>query len=78
MINALQDTTDETGGDTATATTSDDSSDTTAAAAASTCIDSLNTFVGITQQLQSTILDDAAYYASLQAKGNGEGSNIGF
>lgn len=70
LINALQDTTDQSGGDT--------DSGTTTAAADSACIDSLNTFMGIAEQLQSTIISDTAYYASLAAKGNGAGSDFGF
>lgn len=34
--------------------------------------------MGIAEQLQATIISDTAYYASLAAKGNGEGSELGF
>jgi len=34
--------------------------------------------MGIAEQLQSTILSDTQYYASLAAKGNGKGTDFGF
>ena len=70
----MQDTTEDDGDETPTAQAASNDS----GIGQSNCMSSLSTFEGIYMQLKATINSDVQYYASLKAKGNGEGSNAGF